>query len=238
MSYELAYRLWLRKDDRFIISEGRARLLKLIKKYGSLARAADEMAMSYRHAWGVIKKIEETTGERIVISERGGQEGGASNLTPEGLRLLEQYESHKRVFDDQLRMMYKRPILAADGIIIKDNSIVLIRRGKDPQKGRYALPGGIVEYGEKVEDCVLREVKEETGLETKILDLVGIYSDPSRDPRGHVISAAFHLLPVGGTLRGGDDATDACVFPLSKIPDLAFDHREIIRDFMISKNEH
>lgn len=238
MSYELAYRLWLRKDDRFIISEGRARLLKLIKKYGSLARAADEMAMSYRHAWGVIKKIEETTGERIVVSERGGQEGGASNLTPEGLRLLEQYESQKRVFDDQLKMMYKRPILAADGIIIEDNSIVLIKRGKDPHKGKYALPGGIVEYGEKIENCVIREVKEETGLETKILDLVGIYSDPSRDPRGHVISAVFHLLPVGGTLRGGDDATDACLFPLSKIPDLAFDHREIVRDFMTSRNEH
>jgi 8-oxo-dGTP diphosphatase len=238
VSYELAYRLWLRKDERFIISEGRARLLKLIKKYGSLARAADEMAMSYRHAWGVIKKIEESTGERIVVSERGGQEGGASNLTPEGLRLLEQYESQKRVFDDQLRMMYKRPILAADGIILEDNSIVLIKRGKDPHKGRYALPGGIVEYGEKIEDCVIREVREETGLETRILDLIGIYSDPSRDPRGHVISAVFHLFPVGGTLRGGDDATDACLFPLNKIPDLAFDHREIIRDFMISRNEH
>jgi len=230
----MAYRLWLKRDDRFVVSEGRARLLRLIEKYGSLARAADEMGMSYRHAWGVVKKIEEVTGERIVLSERGGQEGGTSVLTPEGENLLEHYENQKRVFDEQLKVLYKRPLIAADGIVIIDDEIVLVKRGKEPYKGKYALPGGVVDYGEKVEDCVVREIREETGLDTRVLDLIGVYSDPSRDPRGHCISAVFHLARVGGSLHSGDDAAEVRTFSLTKVPSLAFDHNEIVRNFVAS----
>jgi 8-oxo-dGTP diphosphatase len=234
VTYEMAYRLWLKRDDRFVMSEGRARLLRLIEKYGSLARAADEMGMSYRHAWGVVKKIEEIIGEKVVFSERGGQEGGTSVLTPDGEKLLEQYENQKRVFDEQLKMLYKRPLIAADGIVIIDDDILLVKRLKEPFKGRYALPGGIVDYGEKVEDCVVREIREETGLETRVLDLVGVYSDASRDPRGHCISTVFHLAQVGGSLRSGDDAAEVRTFPMIEMPSLAFDHSEIVRDFLAS----
>ena len=90
-------------------------------------------------------------------------------------------------------MEYKSPKLAADGIILENGKILLIKRRNEPFKDKWALPGGFVEYGEKVEDAAVREVFEETGLKTKIMDLVGIYSDPNRDPRGHIVSAVFLL---------------------------------------------
>lgn len=235
MKYEIAYRLWLKKDGQFLLSEGRAKLLKLIKEFGSLSKAADEMNMSYRHAWGAIKKIEETLGTKIIYSERGGQEGGTSKLTPEGEDLLEQYEIQKSLFDQQLKMLYKRPALATDGIVIIDEKILLVRRGRDPFKGKYALPGGIVEYGETVERCVVREIKEETGIDAKILQLIGIYSDPERDPRGHFISVVFHLHRVGGELKAGDDASAVKLFEIDRLPELAFDHRRIVEDFLTIK---
>jgi 8-oxo-dGTP diphosphatase len=235
VKYEIAYRLWLKKDGQFLLSEGRAKLLKLIKEFGSLSKAAEEMNMSYRHAWGAIKKIEETLGTKVIYSERGGQEGGTSKLTPEGEYLLEQYEIQKGLFDQQLKMLYKRPAVATDGIVIIDGKILLVKRGRDPFKGKYALPGGIVEYGETVERCVVREIKEETGIDARILQLIGVYSDPERDPRGHFISVVFHLLRVGGELKAGDDASAVKLFPIDRLPELAFDHRKIVDDFLTMK---
>jgi len=89
--------------------------------------------------------------------------------------------------------MTKRPLIAVDGVLIKDGKILLVRRGKEPFRGYYALPGGFVEYGETVERAVVREVYEETGIKTRVKELLGVYSDPNRDPRGHVISIAFIL---------------------------------------------
>jgi len=120
--------------------------------------------------------------------------------------------------------------LTVDAVIPYQNGIVLIRRVNDPFAGFYALPGGIVEYGERVEDAVLREVKEETGIEGKIFKLVGVYSEPDRDPRGHYVSICFVVLPEGGELKAGDDAGDVDVFPLNRLPRLAFDHERMIRD--------
>ncbi len=120
--------------------------------------------------------------------------------------------------------------LTVDAIIPYQKGIVLIRRAKEPFAGFYALPGGIVEYGESVEEAVLREVKEETGIEGKIFKLVGVYSEPDRDPRGHYVSVCFVVLPEGGELRAGDDAGDVAVFPMSRLPRLAFDHERMIRD--------
>jgi len=126
--------------------------------------------------------------------------------------------------------MTKRPLIAVDGVLIKDGKILLVRRGKEPFRGYYALPGGFVEYGETVERAVVREVYEETGIKTRVKELLGVYSDPNRDPRGHVISIAFILEYIEGEPHGRDDAEDACWFDLDDLPRLAFDHKKIIED--------
>lgn len=123
----------------------------------------------------------------------------------------------------------KTPLLAVDAVLFFGSGIVLIRRDNPPYQGCYALPGGFVEVGETVEDAVHRETWEETGLEIELLALVGVYSDPGRDPRGHVVSIAY-LAEGRGTLQSGSDARSAEVFAPSRLPPLAFDHDRIIRD--------
>jgi 8-oxo-dGTP diphosphatase len=126
--------------------------------------------------------------------------------------------------------MHKNPALTVDAVILKDRKIVLIKRRSDPYQGQYALPGGFVEYGETVEAALRREVFEETGLTINIRSLVGVYSDPGRDPRGHVVSVAFAADIVRGALTEGSDAAEAVFWDISKLPPLAFDHAQIIRD--------
>jgi len=124
-----------------------------------------------------------------------------------------------------------RPRLAVDALILIDNRLVLVRRGNEPFKGRLALPGGFVEFGETTEQAVVREVLEETGLHTKVSRLLGVYSTPYRDPRGHTVSAVYVVRKTGGNLRSGSDAAAVKLVPLSKIPRLAFDHSDIVADF-------
>ena len=121
------------------------------------------------------------------------------------------------------------PLLAVDAVILFQDGIVLIKRDRPPFAGSYALPGGFVEVGETVEAATIREAREETGLIIELLGLVGIYSNPARDPRGHVVSAAF-LARGRGELTAGSDARSAQVFPLQSLPPLAFDHDKIICD--------
>jgi 8-oxo-dGTP diphosphatase len=123
----------------------------------------------------------------------------------------------------------KTPLLAADAVILFQDGIVLIRRNNPPYQGCYALPGGFVEIGETVEEAAIREAREETGLDINLLGLVGVYSDPARDPRGHVVSVAF-LARASGRLQSGSDARSAQVFPREELPRLAFDHEQIISD--------
>jgi 8-oxo-dGTP diphosphatase len=129
-------------------------------------------------------------------------------------------------------MIRKIPSLTVDIIMKrKDNSLILIRRKKEPFKEHWALPGGFLEYGETAEHAAIREMKEETGLDIEIIKLVGVYSDPSRDPRGHVISIAFLAKEIGGDLIASDDAKAVKVFKITEIPkNLAFDHSKIIKD--------
>jgi 8-oxo-dGTP diphosphatase len=124
----------------------------------------------------------------------------------------------------------KRPLLAVDAIVItKDYHFVFVKRKNPPFKGMLALPGGFVEYGETVEEAVVREVKEETGLKVKIEELLGVYSDADRDPRGHVVSIVTICKEVGGKLKAGSDASE--VKALKEIPKkLAFDHNKILKD--------
>ena len=130
-------------------------------------------------------------------------------------------------------MEYRSPKLTVDGVVIRNGKILLIKRKNEPFKNRWALPGGFVEYGEAVESAVLREVAEETGLETEITHLVGVYSDPDRDPRGHTVSIAYILSPKDEKEpSGGDDASEAKFFDVNELPPLAFDHDKIIKDAM------
>jgi 8-oxo-dGTP diphosphatase len=130
----------------------------------------------------------------------------------------------------------KTPYLAVDGVVRlwegeRFKGIVLVERRYEPLG--YALPGGFVEVGETVEKAILREVKEETGLDAQIVKLLGVYSEPNRDPRFHVVSVVF-VLDAYGEPKGGDDAKKALVFPLEDLPfdKIVFDHAKILKDFL------
>jgi 8-oxo-dGTP diphosphatase len=127
-------------------------------------------------------------------------------------------------------MKQRTPALTVDGILFKNHSILLVQRKHTPFQGAWALPGGFVEYGEKTENAVVREVFEETNLKTKIRSLVGVYSDPHRDPRGHTVTIAYLIDRVDGDLHAGDDACSVKFFKMNQLPALAFDHAEIIKD--------
>lgn len=108
---------------------------------------------------------------------------------------------------------------------------MLVERKNEPFKGKWAIPGGFVEYGERTEEAARREAKEETGLEIELEKLVGVYSDPDRDPRGHTISVCYSARRVGGNLKASTDAADVKVFNQIPWSKLAFDHGKILKDF-------
>jgi len=123
------------------------------------------------------------------------------------------------------------PLLAVDVIIRRRNGqIILIRRANPPFAGCWALPGGFVKYGERVEEAAIREAKEETGLDIQLERIVGIFSDPGRDPRGHVVSICFLARERGGILKSGSDAEEVVSIDPQNIKNirLAFDHREML----------
>ena len=122
--------------------------------------------------------------------------------------------------------------IAADAIIIKNRTILLIKRKNNPFKNYYALPGGFVGYNEICEKGCIREVFEETGLKVNTKKLIGVYSNPKRDPREHTISICFECVVKSGELKASDDAICAEWVSLNKIPQkMAFDHKKMINDF-------
>lgn len=130
----------------------------------------------------------------------------------------------------------KTPYLTTDGIIElyegdTFKGIVLIERSNDP-KG-LALPGGFVSVGERAEDALVREMKEETNLDVQISQLLGVYSDPNRDPRFHTASVVF-IAKSQGQPQGGDDAKEAKLYTLEEIPmdQLVFDHSAILKEYL------
>jgi len=129
-------------------------------------------------------------------------------------------------------MKYKNPKLTVDVIIEKGNEIVIIKRKNRP-KG-LAMPGGFVNEGELLEDRAIIEAKEETSLDIELKELLGVYSDPRRDPRFHTITPVFIAKPVGGNVKGGDDALDAFWMNINDIKshEFAFDHKKILLDYL------
>jgi len=124
------------------------------------------------------------------------------------------------------------PMLTVDGIIFMDDKVLLVRRSEKPYRGYWVLPGGYVEAGETVEDAVIREVREETGLETEIEVMVGVYSDPKRDPRGHNVAILFILKVVGGEVRPEEKETSDVKYFKTLPEKIGFDHRKMITDAM------
>lgn len=130
---------------------------------------------------------------------------------------------------------YKNPIPTTDIIIEYQGGIVLIER-RNPPYG-FAIPGGFAEYGLSLEDNAIKEAKEETCLDIIIIKLLGIYSKPDRDPRGHMISVVY-IAKGSGNLMSGDDAKAAKVYSNEEVRDLikrnmlAFDHGRILEDYL------
>jgi ADP-ribose pyrophosphatase YjhB (NUDIX family) len=129
------------------------------------------------------------------------------------------------------------PTPAIDAVIQKDSQILLIRRKNEPYKDQLAFPGGFVNEGERVEDAVEREVKEETSLDIELIDILGVYSDPSRDPRGHIMSTVFigRISNDKDTIQAlaQDDALEIEWINLEEVDNTRFalDHKKIISDY-------
>ena len=136
---------------------------------------------------------------------------------------------------------YPRPAVTADCIVITkeaDAKVLLIQRGDDPYKGCWAFPGGFMNMDETTEQCAIRELEEETGMKVTGLHQIGAYSKVDRDPRGRTVTVAY-LVVIDKPLPviGQDDAAQAKWWPLSSIPQLAFDHAEIMADAIAIYNK-
>jgi 8-oxo-dGTP diphosphatase len=130
---------------------------------------------------------------------------------------------------------YPRPMVTADCLIFSgagdELRILLIRRGHEPYRNMWALPGGFLEMDEELEECALRELKEETGLTGVVLNQLFTVGTPGRDPRGRTITVLYYGFAYyrSDKLKAGDDASDIYWFLVNKLPPMAFDHTEVIR---------
>ena len=129
----------------------------------------------------------------------------------------------------------KLPRITVDAFVTdRSGRLLLVRRGRPPFEGRWALPGGFCEYGETTEACCARETLEETGVAVRVGKLLGVYSDPKRDPRWHTVTVLYAARPIRGKAKGSDDAAEARWFAKPELArlDYAFDHGQIIRGQM------
>lgn len=138
--------------------------------------------------------------------------------------------------DNKYCYKYPHPAVTTDCVIFgfdgSELQVLLIERGIEPFKGKWAFPGGFLNMDESAQEGALRELKEETGLENAYIEQFNTYSDPGRDPRERVITIAHYALVRIQEVKGGDDAAKAQWFPIDEVPQLAFDHDKILRDAM------
>ncbi len=135
---------------------------------------------------------------------------------------------------------YPRPSVTVDILVYTEiesrpKEVLLIRRGQAPYAGMWALPGGFVDMDEDLPQAAERELAEETGLVGLRLRQFRTYGTPGRDPRGRTISIIYTASSEMLTVRGGDDASEAAWFDITKLPRLAFDHSLIIQDWLQSR---
>ena len=143
-------------------------------------------------------------------------------------------KDYKLTEDGLYAYQYPRASVTADAVLFAEKEgqmyVLLIQRGNDPYKGYWAFPGGFLNMDETVARCAERELEEETGIVLTGMQLVGIYSDVERDPRGRVITAAYTAMTTMTEATAADDAAAAKWWPLNDLPPLAFDHETILRD--------
>lgn len=128
-------------------------------------------------------------------------------------------------------MSHRNPVPTVDAILQNGSKVLLIKRKNDPFRGMYALPGGFVNEGERVEDALKREVFEETSLEVEPVEILGVYSDPHRDPRKHTLSVVFVAIILSGKEKAKDDASELEWVDLDNIKSAAFDHLQMLADY-------
>lgn len=137
---------------------------------------------------------------------------------------------------------YPRPAVTTDCVVFtneEEPKVLLIQRGNEPYKGNWAFPGGFMNMEETAEECAVRELKEETGLTVKQIQQIGAYSKVDRDPRGRTISIAYlAIVDAPAAVSGMDDAAKAAWFPLTSLPNLAFDHQDIMTDAIALFNKY
>ena len=128
---------------------------------------------------------------------------------------------------------YMNPSVAVDAIILCEGDKIFLIERENPPYG-WALPGGFVDYGESLETATVREAKEETNIDIKLIKQLGTYSEPDRDPRQHVISTVYVARPIanGQVPEAKSDAKNLQLFDLYDLPELAFDHSKILEDFI------
>ncbi len=144
---------------------------------------------------------------------------------------------YTKTSDGMFAYRYPRASVTADAVLFAERDgqtyVLLIQRGNEPYKGCWAFPGGFLEMDETVARCAERELEEETGIVLTGMQLVGIYSDVERDPRGRVITAAYAAMTTMPKATAADDADAAKWWPLNELPPLAFDHNKILADAMM-----
>jgi len=150
---------------------------------------------------------------------------------------------------------YKKPSLTVDIIIFNsydtnktvekidknnENKFILIKRQNEPFKNHWAIPGGFVDYGETVENAAIREAKEETGIDIELKKLLGVYSEPKRDPRDHTITIVYLAIGNFEKIKAGSDASDAEIYSFDDIKSMkiAFDHSKILMDVFNEVNRN
>jgi 8-oxo-dGTP diphosphatase len=133
---------------------------------------------------------------------------------------------------------YRNPVPTVDIILQQESNILLIKRKNDPFKDHLSLPGGFVNEGELVEEAAKRETWEETSLSIEPIEILGVYSDPNRDPRRHVLTVVWVAIVVNGVARANDDSIEVQWVPLNDIDStrLAFDHKQILLDYIQWRN--
>ena len=155
------------------------------------------------------------------------------------LAIIFVYKLHFGAVKKEYCYKYPRPALTTDCVIFgfdgQKLKVLLIERGHEPYKGKWALPGGFVQMDETTEEGAKRELKEETGLQNVFIEQLYTFSNVNRDPRGRVISVAYYALInlSDHTLKAGDDAKKTKWFSIDEIPPLAFDHEKIFKSALL-----